>query len=71
METIIIHPKTKEEVRALKTIFKGMNIPFEKIGTSKKTYNQEFIAKIKKGDLDKKEGRFTSYSLEQLDEICK
>jgi len=58
MEAIIIHPKTKAEAKALKTIFKEMKTPFEKVGTKESPYNAAFEKKMEKAKADKKTGRF-------------
>ena len=46
METLIAHPKNKEQLAALKAFVKALKIDFE---TKKSPYNPEFVAKIKRG----------------------
>jgi len=58
METIIIRPNTKAEATALKTIFKGMKIPFENAKTEESPYNTSFERKMGKAKADKKAGRY-------------
>lgn len=52
METIIIHPKNKEQVDAIKKILKAFDVPFEP-----SPYNPEFVAKIKESEKQIKEGK--------------
>ena len=47
METLIMHPETKEQLNALKAIAKALKISVE---TSKSPYNPEFVAEIKKAE---------------------
>lgn len=52
----IAHPKTNEQVEALKAFMQALKIKFE---ISKDTpYNPEFVAKIKKSEKEFKEGSF-------------
>ena len=57
METITIHPRSKEEVKVFEQMAKALNIPFEK-GKEKSKYNPAFVAKIKEGVKNKKAGKF-------------
>jgi hypothetical protein len=43
MNTLIIHPKNKQQLKALKGLMKAFKIPFE-VGES--AYNPEFVTKI-------------------------
>lgn len=58
MEPLIIYPNTKEESKALKTIFKKMKIPFESADSTKNTYNVAFEKKMKRAEQDKVAGRY-------------
>ncbi|MFI5140480.1 MAG: DUF2683 family protein [Sphingobacteriales bacterium] len=68
METVIMHPKSKEQLSALKAFAKALKIDLE---TEKSPYNPEFVAKIKESQKQAKEGRIVSYTLAQLDDLCK
>jgi len=58
METLIVQPKSKEQLTALKAIMKALKVDFKtEKGTS--TYNAEFVAKMKKSEADVKAGRTT------------
>lgn len=56
METLIVQPENKAQLKALKAFMKAMKIKFQK---DEKPYNQEFIAKMKKAEEDIKAGRTT------------
>ncbi len=54
METLIMHPKNKEQVAALKAIAKALKVAF---ATDKgSSYNPEFVAKVLAGEKAKNEG---------------
>jgi len=55
METLIVQPKNKEQLNALKAIMKALKVDF----SIEKSYNPEFAAKIKLGEEDIKAGRTT------------
>jgi len=55
METLIMHPKNKEQLSALKAVAKALKVDFE---TEKSPYNPEFVAKIKESMEDVKKGNF-------------
>ena len=65
METIIIHPRSKQETKAFEQMAKALNVRFEK-AKGKGKYNPEFVSKIKKGDRDKKAGNFKVIKTEDL-----
>ena len=44
MGTVIMHPKNKEQLSALKAFAKALKVDFE---TEKSPYNPAFVAKIK------------------------
>lgn len=59
METLIVQPKNKEQLTALKAIMKALKVDFKTEKSKKSLYNAEFIAKIKRGEEDIKAGRTT------------
>lgn len=76
METMIIHPKNKEQWKVGAGIMKVLKIPFEKAkthkeGSEEKPYDPEFVKKILQGDKDLKEGKGSVITLEELKELCK
>lgn len=52
MESIIIHPKNKEQVEAIKKFLKAFEVPFEP-----SPYNPEFVSKINESEKQIKEGK--------------
>ena len=61
METLIVHPETKTELKAIKSIMKVLKVRFEE-----SPYNAEFTAKIKQGRKDIKAGRTTKVTLDDI-----
>ncbi len=59
METLIVQPKNKEQLTALKAIMKILNVDFKTEKSTDKPYNPEFVAKMKRGEEDIKAGRTT------------
>jgi uncharacterized membrane protein (DUF106 family) len=53
METIIVHPKNKEQLAALKAFMKALRISFEE---AKSPYDLEFVAKIQESREQVKRG---------------
>lgn len=56
METLIVQPENKEQLKALKAFMKTMKIRFQK---EDKPYSQEFINKMQQAEDDIKSGRIT------------
>ena len=54
METLIVQPKTKEQLTALKAVIKALKIDFK---TEKNAYDPEFIEKILQGREGIKNGK--------------
>ncbi|MDN3579326.1 DUF2683 family protein [Mucilaginibacter flavus] len=59
METLIVLPKDKEQLVALKAIMKALKVDFKTEKVSEQIYRAEFVAKIKKGEQDVKAGKTT------------
>ncbi|BAU53316.1 DUF2683 family protein [Mucilaginibacter gotjawali] len=53
METVIMHPKNKEQLSALKAVAKALKVDFE---TEKSPYNPAFVARIKESYEQAKRG---------------
>lgn len=58
METLIVRPKNKEQLAALKVFMTAFKISFQENKDDKTTYNPEFVEKIKRSEEDFKEGNF-------------
>jgi hypothetical protein len=52
METIIVHPKNKEQLTALKAIMKALKVDFTTEKSTEDYYGPEFNAKMKRGEED-------------------
>jgi hypothetical protein len=66
MPTLIIHEDSKEKWEALEAFMKALKIKFETSKESSKTYNEDFVKKIQRGDKDVKSGNLKTKSLEDL-----
>lgn len=66
MEAITIHPEDEEQLNAIKYFLKKMKIPFDKSIEEDSLYNEEFEAKMKRAEDDKKAGRYQAIKTEDL-----
>ena len=65
METVLIHPKTKEQLATVKAFARALKIEFEtKPGDS--PYDPEFVKKIKEGREEVKNGKGVRIAVEDL-----
>ena len=64
METIIMHPKSKEQLTALKAIAKVLKVQFETKEAS--SYNPEFVKKVIQGRKDIQNGKGVKVDVENL-----
>lgn len=63
METLIVQPKTKEQLTVLKAFIKAMKIDFR---SEKSPYDPEFVEKILQGREDIKNGKGVRIATEDL-----
>jgi hypothetical protein len=63
METLIVHPKTKEQLAALKAFVKALKIDFR---TEKDNYDPAFVEKILQGRKDIEDGKGIKIDTEDL-----
>lgn len=63
METLIIHPKDKEQLSALKAFEKALKIEFT---TEKSPFKPDFVAKIKRSQEQMKVGKGVKIAVEDL-----
>lgn len=54
METLIVHPKNKEQLAALKAFIKALKIDFT---TEKSPYNPEFVKEVLESIEERKAGK--------------
>ena len=59
METLIVQPKNKEQLTALKAIMKALKVDFKTEKSVEEPYKKEFTDKMKKSEDDIKAGRVT------------
>jgi len=59
METLIVQPKNKEQLTALKAIMKSLKVDFKTEKSAESPYDPEFVAKMKRSEEDIKAGRTT------------
>jgi len=59
METLIVQPKSKEQLTALKAIMKALKVDFKTEKNTNSPYSAEFAVKMKKSEEDVKAGRVT------------
>jgi len=59
METLIVQPKSKEQLTALKAIMKALKVDFKTEKSVEEPYTKEFADKMKKSEDDIKAGRVT------------
>ena len=64
METLIVHPKNKEQLSALETFMKAFKISYEE--NDKSTYDPEFVEMIRQGDEDLKAGKGVKVDIDNL-----
>ncbi len=69
METIIVHPKNQKQLATIEAILKALEVSFEK--EKKSPYDPAFVAKIKESKKQAEEGKIVSYTIAQLEELCK
>ncbi|RYY24941.1 MAG: hypothetical protein EOP41_05510 [Sphingobacteriaceae bacterium] len=63
METLILRPKTKEQVKAIKAVAKALKV---EVKTEKSPYDPEFVKKILEGHEAVKNGKGVKIALEDL-----
>lgn len=64
MEALIVEPKNRKELQAIKAVLKALDISFRTKEES--PYDPEFVAKIKKSEQQVKEGKVTRVKKEEL-----
>jgi hypothetical protein len=55
MEMVIMHPRNKAQLSALKAIAKALNVEFE---TGKSIYNPDFVKKVNESEQQVAKGQF-------------
>ena len=75
-DILIAHPKTAEQVNALKAVMRALKIKFEiskarPDSSAESPYNPEFVVKIEKSRKDYKDGKGTVITMDELDNLWK
>jgi hypothetical protein len=63
MEPITIYPKSEEQANLFEQLAKALDVRFEK---KEGSYNEEFVAKIKRSEENYNKGKFTTIKVEDL-----
>jgi hypothetical protein len=69
MVTLMVHPKNQKQLVAVEAVLKALHVDFKKGDES--PYDPEFVAKIKESQKQAKEGKIVSYTLAELENLCK
>ncbi len=64
METILIHTKSKEQIKIFEEMAKVLKVPFEIKEES--PYDPKFVAMVKKADKDFKKGKGKKMKLDDI-----
>jgi hypothetical protein len=65
METIIIHPSSKEQATLFEDLAKALKVPFE-TRLVKSPYDKNFVAKVKQSRQQAKQGKTVKVSLDSI-----
>jgi hypothetical protein len=68
MESYLIHATEHSTIVALKPLLKKLKVKIERVDLP---YNPEYVAKIKQGEQDLKEGKGIKMSSKEFLELCK
>jgi hypothetical protein len=73
MEAINIkaYTESSSQIEAIKAFMKALKIKFELSNEVQSPYNPEYVAKIKQGQEDIKNGKGIKMTLNELKELCK
>jgi hypothetical protein len=66
MYPLLIYPENKKQLKVIKTLMDALNVRFEDSPYGNSPYNIEFVAKIKKGEQEFKDGKYTTVSLDDI-----
>jgi isocitrate dehydrogenase len=69
METLIVQPKSKKQLSAIKAVLKALDVSFKNVGEG--VYNQAFVEKVLQGDEDFKAGKGKKMTIDELNSLWK
>lgn len=64
METILIRPNSKEQIKAFEQMAKALKVPFEI--NKESPYKSEFVTMVKQADKDFKNGKGKKVKLDDI-----
>jgi len=64
METLIVEPKSRKQLNAIKAVLKALDVTFRKEEES--PYNPEFVARIRRSEQQFEEGKVTRVTKENI-----
>jgi len=70
---ITAYTEDASQIEAIKAVFKAFKIKYKisKTQESESQYDPEFVAMIKQGEKDLKNGKGVTISLEEIENLCK
>ena len=69
---ITAYTEDASQIEAIKAVIKAFKIKFSiSKPTTEKSYNPDFVAMIKQGEKDLKNGKGIKVSLDELEKLCK
>lgn len=66
MTVMTLHIANKNDMQLVEHLVKSLKIPFEKKKDEKSPYNPEFVAKIKRGEKEFKDGKGEVIAIDDL-----
>lgn len=64
METLIVEPKSRKQLNAIKAVLKALDVTFRQEQES--LYNPEFVKRIRKSEQQFEEGKVTRVTKENI-----
>lgn len=64
METLIVEPKSRKQLNAIKAVLKALDVAFRQEQES--PYNPEFVERIRKSEQQFEEGKVTRVTKENI-----
>ena len=70
---ITAYTEDASQIEAIKAVIKAFKIKYKisKVGETSSPYDPEFVAMIKKGEQDIKDGKGITLSMQELEDLCK
>jgi len=65
-DVLVVHPKTTEQLKALKAFMKALKIKFEINKSEESPYNPDFVAKMEESIQQVNEGKTVKIELDDI-----